>query len=177
MSHLEGGGEATQAGGRVDDVPYLEGQHTSMVLVDVEKFGHPTRTAPDQLQVRRGMYGALEMAFEGAGIPWERCKIDDRGDGVMILVPAEVSKNRLVTPLPELLVAAIEDHNAERRPQATIRLRVALHAGEVHRDERGQTSDSLIFAFRLLDSAEARTALASSPGVLVMIVSEWFYQN
>ena len=177
MSHLEGVGEAIQAGERADGLPYLEGQHTSMVLVDVEKYGDPARIATDLLQVRRGMYGALEKACAGAGIPWERCTVDDRGDGVMILVPADVSKNRLVTLLPELLVTAIAEHNAECQPLARIRLRVGLHAGEVHHDERGQTSDSLIFAFRMLDSAEARAALAASAGVLVMIVSEWFYQN
>jgi hypothetical protein len=170
-------GDATQTGGRVDGLPFLAGQHTSMVLVDVEKFGDPARTDTDQLEVRSGMYGALTTAFEGAGIPWAQCEVGDRGDGVMILVRADVSKNRLVTVLPELLVSAIEEHNAHCRPRARIRLRMALHAGEVHHDEHGQTSDSLNFAFRLLDSAEAKEALASSPGVLVVIVSEWFHQN
>lgn len=148
-----------------------------MVLVDVEKYGDPARTAADQLRVRRGMYGALEKACTGAAIPWERCEVDDRGDGVMVLVPADVSKNRIVTRLPELLATALEEHNAGCQPEARIRLRLALHAGDVHSDERGYTSNSLIFAFRLLDSDEAKSALASSPGVLIVIVSDWLYQD
>jgi hypothetical protein len=167
----------TQAGDRAGGPPNLEGEHTSMMLVDVEKFGDPARTNADQLQVRRGMYGALKTAFSVARIPWERCEVGDRGDGALILVPADVSKNRLVTRLPELLVAAIEEHNAHCQPQARIRLRMALHAGEVHRDEHGPTSDSLNFAFRLLDSDQARKALASSAAILVLIISEWFHQN
>jgi hypothetical protein len=167
-------GDATKAD---DGLPYLEGLHASMVLVDVEKFGDPVRTDADQLQVRDGMYGALKTAFGDAEIPWERCVVGDRGDGAMILVPADVSKNRLVSMLPMPLVAAIKEHNAHRQPQARMRLRMALHAGEVHHDEHGQTSDSLNFAFRMLDSAEARLALASSVGVLMIIVSEWFHRN
>jgi hypothetical protein len=148
-----------------------------MVLVDVEKFGDPARSLVDRLQVRRGMYGALQAAFDEAGIPWDRCKIENGGDGVLILVPADVSKNRLATRLPEHLAAAIEAHNADRQPPAKIRLRLALHAGEIHLDEHGQTSDSLIFAFRLLNSPEARSALATSPETVAIITSEWFYQN
>jgi Effector-associated domain 2 len=148
-----------------------------MVLVDVEKFGDPGRTDADQLQVREGMYGALKAAFRDAGIPWERCEVGDRGDGVMILVPADVSKNRLAAMLPGPLVAAIESHNAHRRPQVGIRLRMALHAGEVHRDDHGQTGDALNFAFRMLNSVAAKEALASSSGVLVVVVSESFHHN
>jgi hypothetical protein len=148
-----------------------------MVLVDVEKFGDPARTDTDQLQLRRGMYGALKRAFGRAGIPWERCEVGDRGDGAMILVPPDVSKNRLVALLPAPLVDAIEEHNADCLPPARIRLRMALHAGEIHRDEHGQTSDSLNFAFRMLDSDEVKKALRSSSGVLVIIVSGWFHNN
>lgn len=161
----------------IEATSYLEGQHTSMVLVDVEKFGDPARTDTDQLEVRSGMYGALKHAFAQAGIPWERCEIGDRGDGAMILIPPDVSKNRLVARLPAPLIDAIEQHNADNESQSRIRLRVALHAGEIHRDEHGQTGDQLNFAFRMLDSAAAKKALASSHGVLIIIASEWFYYN
>jgi hypothetical protein len=167
----------TRTGDRTDEPSNLEGRHRSMVLVDVEKFGDPKRTNTNQLQIRQGMYDALKTAFGGAQIPWEHCDVGDRGDGAMILVPADVSKNRLATQLPELLVAAIEEHNANCQPHARIRLRMALHAGEVHDDEHGQTSDSLNFAFRLLESPQARKALEYSAATLMIIISDWFYQN
>jgi hypothetical protein len=148
-----------------------------MVLVDVEGFGNPARTDHDQLLVRDGMYAAVETAFAGSDVPWTNCDVSDRGDGIMVLVPADVSKNRLVDRLPDLLATALDEHNANSKPQARIRLRLALHAGEVHHDARGPTSDSLNFAFRLLDAPTAKKALARSSGVLVTIASDWFYRN
>ncbi len=155
----------------------LEGQHASMVLLDVESFGDPGRTAADQLQVRAGMYGALGKAFGAVGIVLGDCDVEDRGDGVMVLVPAAVSKNRLVAGFPDALREAVAEHNAGHSENARFRLRVALHAGEVHRDAQGSTSDSLNFAFRLLDAAVAKKALGSSAAELVVIASEWFYNN
>ncbi|MEV4316813.1 hypothetical protein [Actinocrispum sp. NPDC049592] len=155
----------------------LEGQHASMVLLDVESFGDPGRTAADQLQVRAGMYGALGKAFGAVGIVLGDCDVEDRGDGVMVLVPAVVSKNRLVAGFPDALREAVAEHNAGHSANARFRLRVALHAGEVHRDAQGSTSDSLNFAFRLLDAAVAKQVLGSSAAELVVIASEWFYNN
>jgi hypothetical protein len=153
----------------------LAGEHVSMLLVDVAGFGNRTRTNADQLRVRQGMYTALEAAFAACEVPWASCEVGDRGDGAMVLVPSDVSKNRLARRLPELVAAALTEHNKAVHGPARIRLRMVLHAGEVHRDGHGPTSDSLILAFRLLDAPAAKRALEASTGVLVVIVSEWFF--
>lgn len=148
-----------------------------MVGVDVEGFGWADRTSADQLVVREGMYAVLEHAFAGAGVPWEQCETHDRGDGAMILVPPDVSKNRLVARLPGLVQEGLAAHNGKYPPQGRIRLRLALHAGEVHDDANGPTSDSLVFLFRLLEADVAKQDLARAEGDLVVIVSEWFFDN
>jgi len=158
-------------------VGHLDGRHVSMVLVDVAKFGNPMRTNRDQLVVRAGMYGALEKAFAGSGIPWRECHVEDRGDGVMVLVPANVSKNQLASSLPGQLASALAEHNAHVDSLAKIQMRMALHSGEVHHDANGATSDALNFAFRLLDAPLAKDALARSTAVLVVIVSDRFYRD
>ena len=66
-------------------------------------------------------------------------------------------------------------HNAACTAHEQIRLRMALHAGEVHQDAHGFTSTSLNLAFRLIQSPESRAALHDSHGILVLIVSNWFY--
>ena len=103
------------------------------MVVDVERFGDPARTSLNQLAIREALY----EAFAGSGIGWDSCVSEDRGDGALILIPPEVPKTRLVTGLPGMLAAAISRHNTGSSVPERMRLRVALHAGEVHRDAHG----------------------------------------
>ena len=151
--------------------------HRTIVVVDVEGFGDQRRTNPHQVAVRDGLYRALRDAFGRAGIPWDDCGREDRGDGVFVLVPAEVPKGLLVEALPPALVAALRVHNGAHPDPERIRMRMALHAGEVHYDEHGVTAAAVNLAFRLLDAGPLKAALASSPGVLAVIVSSWFFEE
>ncbi len=151
--------------------------HRTIVVVDVEAFGDRKRTNANQTAVREGLYRALEQAFDRAGIPWGECDHEDRGDGVFILAPADHHKTHFVDALPDALVVALAEHNATHPPEERIRLRMALHAGEVAYDEHGVTAASVNLAFRLADARPLKDALDQSTGMLVLIVSEWFYQE
>ena len=107
------------------------------MVVDVEGFGDPARTNLDQLAVREALYEALARAFAESGIGWGSCVSEDRGDGALILIPPEVPKSRLVTGLPGMLAAAVTRHNTGSSAPERMRLRVALHAGEVYHDAHG----------------------------------------
>ena len=102
---------------------------------------------------------------------------EDRGDGALILVPPEVPKTRLVTSLPGMLAAAVSRHNAGCAVPERMRLRVALHAGEVYRDAHGVAGAAVNHAFRLAEAPALRSALAASPGVLALIVSDWLFSE
>ncbi|HEV3289197.1 MAG TPA: AAA family ATPase [Streptosporangiaceae bacterium] len=151
--------------------------HRTIVVVDVEGFGDQRRTNPHQLAVRAGLYRVMRDAFGRAGVPWEECRREDRGDGVFVLVPAEVPKGLLTESLPSALVTALRAHNDAHPGPERIRLRMALHAGEVYYDEHGVTAAAVNLAFRLLDASALKAALASSPGVLAVIASSWFYEE
>jgi hypothetical protein len=151
--------------------------HRTIVVVDVEGFGDQRRTNRDQVAIRDGLYRAMREAFGRAGIEWDDCGHEDRGDGVFVLVPAEVPKGLLVESLPSALVAALRTHNGAHPGPEQIRLRMALHAGEVHYDEYGVTAAAVNLAFRLLDASALKTALARSPGVLAVIASSWFFEE
>ena len=75
--------------------------HRTIVVVDVEGFGDQCRTNADQVAVRAALYRAIRQAFGRAGIPWQECRHEDRGDGLFVLVPAEVPKGLLVERLPQ----------------------------------------------------------------------------
>jgi class 3 adenylate cyclase len=127
--------------------------------------------------VRDGLYRVMRQAFVDAGIPWDDCDRGDRGDGVLVLVPADVPKGLLVESLPSALVAGLREHNGAHPGPEQIRLRMALHAGEVCYDEHGVTAASINLAFRLLEANPLRAALAGSPGVLAVIASSWFFEE
>lgn len=152
-------------------------KHRTIVLVDVERFSDPRRTLPHQRRVRDGMYRTVREALKAAGVPWDRCHWEDRGDSVFVLVPADIPKAPFVEILPGALTGVLREHNLASHPLQQIRLRLALHAGEVAFDEHGVTATSVTTAFRLLDAEPLRTALATSPGNLAMIVSEWMFEE
>jgi eukaryotic-like serine/threonine-protein kinase len=147
------------------------------MILDVERFSDPSRTNIDQLAVRDGLYEALIHAFEDSEISWSNCMTEDRGDGALILVPPEVPKSLLVSRVPAALVDAVTTYNESRPIQTRMRLRIALHAGEVHRDAHGFASNAINHAFRLVEAPALKSALGNSPGVLALIVSEWFYDE
>ena len=156
--------------------------HRTIVVVDIAKSTHPTRTNDDRLVIRAAMYNALATAF--GRDDWPRCRWEDRGDGVLILVPPEIPKARLVTGLPGRLESALAEHNAamakrdrDRAAATQVRLRVAVHAGEVTFDQHGVVGAAIDHTFRLVDAQPLRSALASSLDSCVLMVSDWFYSD
>lgn len=151
--------------------------HRTIVVVDVERFGDPARTSLDQLAVREALYLSLQQAFAESGLDWGGCVCEDRGDGALILVPSDVPKALLAADLPVRLTAAVDAHNARCGLPERMRLRMALHAGEVYQDAHGVAGAAVNHAFRLIEATELRTVLATSTGVLALIVSDWFFDE
>jgi CheY-like chemotaxis protein len=151
--------------------------HRTIVAVDVEGFGNRRRTNRNQVAVRDGLYRTMRMAFDQAEIPWSDGDHEDRGDGMLILVGSEVPKSLFVESLPSALASALRVHNSAHADPERIRLRMALHAGEVNFDEHGVTSASINLTFRLLECDPVKEALAESSSVLAVITSSWFFDE
>ncbi len=151
--------------------------HRTIVAVDVEGFGGQHRINPHQVAVREGLYRVLRQAFHAATIPWSDCHHEDRGDGILVLARPEVAKSVFVESLPAQLVEGLCEHNSTRPAPAQIRLRMALHAGEVQYDDHGVAGAAVNLTYRLLDAAPLTSALAGSPGVLALATSSWFFEE
>jgi tetratricopeptide (TPR) repeat protein len=151
--------------------------HRTILLVDVEGFGSQCRNDEHRIMVRHGVYDALKQAFKSVGIEWGRCYQEDRGDGVLVLVPPDEPKAVFAGSLPGELVKALAEHNGTHDEQEKVRLRMALHAGEVYYDQHGVTAASVNLAFRLLDAPPLKAALAESSGILALIASGWFFDE
>jgi class 3 adenylate cyclase len=151
--------------------------HGTVLVVDVAGFGGQHRTNRHQLTIRRELYRMFSCALAEAGVPWEECRHEDRGDGILVIVPPTTPKCPLVEVLPLRLLALLREHNDNHSTEEQIRLRLALHAGEIHYDDHGVVGRAVNLAFRLVDSAVLRDALAESSADLAVITSSWFYEE
>jgi hypothetical protein len=151
--------------------------HRTVVAVDVAGFGRHARNNTNQVRVRDGMYGAIEHAFVSVGIPWTSCDQWGTVDGVLVLVPAEISKTLFVNYLPDALVKELTIHNRTHPPSEKIRMRLALHAGEISYDSHGAAGAAITNTCRLLESGTLKLAHAQSSAVLAIISSDWFYDE
>lgn len=151
--------------------------HHTIIAVDVEGFGALARTMPHQLGARAGLYKVVKEAFGVAGVSWGRCQVEDRADAVFILVPPDIPKGPLVEVVPEALARAVRAHNRTSPEQQRVRLRMAVHAGEVTHDDYGVTATAVTTTFRLLDAPPLKQALADSAAVVALIVSRWVFDE
>ena len=151
--------------------------HRTILVVDVAGFGDLRRTNQHQQIIRQALYELLAAAFDRSGVPWPECDHEDRGDGILVLIPATTAKSALVESLPAELLSALRAHNAGHPAEEQIRLRLALHAGEISYDGHGVLGRAVNLPFRLLEAPELKTALARTAGPLAMIVSAWFFDE
>jgi hypothetical protein len=148
-----------------------------IVALDIESS--TTRPNPVKGELRNKVYELFEMALCTAGISRrDRDRFIDRGDGILSLIhpvdqsPKALLLNRAIPLLSRLLAEYNGSLPRHSRPQRQLRIRVVLHAGEVHYDANGCFGEALDVAFRLLDAARVTRALRETADPLVLIVSE-----
>ncbi|EME60100.1 hypothetical protein H074_13772 [Amycolatopsis decaplanina DSM 44594] len=151
-------------------------EYRSIVLVDVE--GSTKLLDPAQMEARKALYEILDAAFEQAGVSERHQVREDRGDGVMVLVDSAVPKIHLAGTFLGQLVRSLEEHNRSNALSDWLRLRIALHVGEIHRDRHGYGGDALNSAFRLLDAEELKTRFKElQRAQCVVIASERLFHD
>jgi hypothetical protein len=157
--------------------PPSDGQVCTLFAVDIAGFTAPERDDDIRLYLHEELYKLLEKAFDGSGIPWNRCFREDRGDGVLTVIPpGNVCKN-IIDPLPERLRGLIRRHNHVFCDAAAIQLRVAAHIGPVDHDGHGFIGSDINLLFRMLNARPLKRALAGSSSELALIISNYLYRN
>src|SRR5262249_21756589 len=148
----------------------------SILAVDVGGYGRRTERA--QAAVRAAMYRSMEAAARAANVPWAECEQLDRGDGILLLVPAYVPPPSLIDPFVAQLDGVLRQHNELSSAEATIRMRVSVHAGLLHRDETGWVGTAINTAARLVDAQVLRDVLAAAERAnTALIVSDEIHRS
>ena len=156
--------------------------YRAIVALDIERS--TSRPDPIKGELRSKTYELFEAALRKAGI--DSCHHDrfvDRGDGILALIhpvdqaPKALLLNRAVPVLSRLLTdynASLPQHSQQQRQ---LRVRVVMHAGEVHYDANGCFGEALDVAFRLLDASRVKRALREMAEPLILVVSEAIYSS
>ncbi|WP_062205489.1 hypothetical protein [Streptomyces sp. NBRC 109706] len=153
-------------------------EYRAMLAVDIERSGGRGDVA--LLRIREVLLSALREALEESGIDRGECRFHDLGDGVRVIAPASLSKARLIHPLIHELTIRLRAHNRTAAPSTRIRVRVAMHAGDLWFGRTGTVvGGPLEVLARLLDAPAAREALAGAADTipLSLLVSQHYYDE
>jgi hypothetical protein len=156
--------------------------YRAILALDIERS--TSRPNPIKGELRNKIYELFEAALRLTGISTShRDQFIDRGDGILALIhpvdqaPKALLLNRAVPVLSRLLA----DYNASlprlSHSDRQLRIRVVMHAGEVHYDANGCFGEALDVAFRLLDAVRVKRALRDTTGPLILVISGDVYNS
>jgi hypothetical protein len=154
-----------------------EPEYRALLAIDIEHSGGRGNVALHT--IRDVLFSALHESLTRATIDWHTCLRDDLGDGIRLTAPAGTPKTALLHPLVHELAVRLRAHNRQAGPPTTIRVRIALHAGDVFINGGIVTGHPLETLARMLDAPPAKTALANAPETVpaVAILSRHFYDE
>jgi hypothetical protein len=152
----------------------LIGQNCTVILSDVVGFGALTRTDDDRRIIRDALFGMTHAALQYLPDVWSW---DDRGDGLLTVVPPSVPTMLVIRHLHKQLPAALEQHNRAHQDPAQIRLRVAINVGPVVTDTMGVSGEAIIVAARLVEAPLFKEAMERSQAALGVITSAFIHDT
>lgn len=141
-------------------------------IIATDIAGSSPLTDPVQATMRMRLYDDVGEALDFAGLK-DAAQTLDRGDGLLVLVPAE--KSRLGPLLGFLLhlQRLIVDQDAY---ETRLRLRVCVTRGELAVSDAGWWGNALVTSSRLLNADALRSAM-SNQAVLAVAVSEEIHDD
>jgi class 3 adenylate cyclase len=157
-------------------------RHRVILAVDIEQ----STSRPDlvKAELRRTLYELFDQALHSAGIRRRhRDRFTDRGDGLLALIHPvdQASKPVLLNQVVPALSQLLADYNASLPPAGRaghqLRIRIVMHAGEVHYDSNGCFGEALDIAFRLLDAPGVKKTLRTAADPLTLVISEDIYRT
>jgi hypothetical protein len=166
------------ATGQPIDVPTghqrsLNGENCTVILTDVVAFGAHKRTDTDRSIIRKALYSMIQAAMQG----FPDARLEDRGDGVLIVIPPDVPTARAMDQLLHVLPRALDQHNRSQRNPAQFQLRLSVNVGPVVSDAMGVSGEALIVAARLVEAPALKEAFTGSTARLGVIVSPFVYDT
>lgn len=151
----------------------LTGENCTVSLTDVVQFGARTRNDNDRRIIREALARMTRTALKGMPEAWS----EDRGDGLLTVIPPSVSTAKVMDQLLKVLPAALARHNTAQRDSARFQLRLAINVGPLASDTMGVAGEAIILAARLIEAPNFKDAIAGSDAYLGVIASPFVYDT
>jgi hypothetical protein len=149
-------------------------RYYAWAVLDVENWS--SRPAVTASSIQQALRQIETQALASAGIDTARVARQPRGDGAILALPGDIAKEVITTEFVEALREGISEYDANCSPDESIRLRLALHAGEALEGEGEWAGQPVVVACRLVDSSVIKRVLAAATGCpLALIVSSAWY--
>lgn len=152
----------------------LNGENCTVVLSDVAGFGARSRTDEDRRIIRETLFRITYAAMRGIPDVWSW---EDRGDGLLMVIPPSIPTAEVVEHLHAGLPAALEEHNRTHPDSARIQLRVAVNVGPVTSDYIGISGEAIIVAARLVEAPPFKEAMDETGANLGIMASTFIYET
>ncbi|MEU4691887.1 hypothetical protein [Actinoplanes sp. NPDC023714] len=145
-------------------------------LLSVDARGYGAADGRRQVAMQRGLIDLLDDSAEAAGLrraAWQR---QQSGDGEFAVLPADEPESVLIDDFVRALADRVADYNEDRRDEARMRLRLAIHNGVVEPAASGFAGAGAVVVGRLCDCAPAKALQDALPEAgLVVILSNRVY--
>jgi len=151
--------------------------YRALMSVDIEKSAGRGDAA--MAANKRFLREALQASLSASNLSWEDCHQTDLGDGLRLVFGRNVTKSRLLEPFLSEMATRLLAHNRSSPLRDQMRLRVAMHAGEVRMADGEVIGAPLEALARLLDAPPLKAALSAAPAsrTLALGMSQHFYDE
>lgn len=141
------------------------------IAVDAQAYG--SQNDRRQSETQHDLPRLLDRAARGAGLDRAQWKIQRKGDEQLAVRPLDGTEPRLVDDYVRHLLAELREYNAQRIPQARMRLRAVIHQGLVELADNGFAGSAVVATARLLNARPLYEALAAHPAAdLALLLSD-----
>jgi CRP-like cAMP-binding protein len=153
------------------------GQNCTVCLIDISDFSSSARDDQDRMIMRSAMYRILKDVFDSGGVSWDACYREDRGDGVLILIPPRIPTCTVVNAVVSRAAAALRQHNDNVGDARNIRLRVAVNVGPVTADPEGISGSIINEAARFIEAPALKKGMVEGAADLGFATSDFVYKT
>jgi class 3 adenylate cyclase len=174
QSIVDGQNYARLSDGQRPERFLLNGQNCTIVNTDVVGFSQPVRNDDHRRLVRQANLNMTMAAIDGI---FDSCSVEDRGDGLLMVIRPDIPTQQVVECLLSNLPAALRKHNSMYAQAVQIQLRIAIDVGPVVSDAAGISGQAIIRTARLLDAAELKGAIAETGANLGIIATAFVYET
>jgi class 3 adenylate cyclase len=146
-----------------------------LLSVDARGYG----SAPGRMhgEIQRGLLKVLDEAAREAGLRREAWDRQSAGDGELAVLPRKEPEVRVVERFPRELRGALFRLNRDRKDEARLRLRLAVHFGVAKPGPNGYQGPGPVVLSRLCDSGPLKRVLMESGADLAVVFSRQIYAD